>query len=364
MSRYEVVARPMQGVTAYILTDTARRAEAVLVPEYGNNCVEFRTTPEPDGKDAKGADCAPVDVFQPPAQWADLRDSPFHAGQPILFPLPNRVREGQVTFEGKEVSMAALLAKGWDSGAGQAIHGLVADKAWTVESAEADEEAAVVCASLQLDAFPDIFAQYPYPCRLTVTYRLADGVLEMHNEVVNTGAQTQPMGFGIHPWFPTELRPGKRLPETQGELSLEKRAKAEVRVPAASVWELEKLMPTGNVLPMNALPEHFDLREFGPLDGHFFDHVFTGVERDRDDWSRGGLRDPESGLEMVLAADSAFREWVLYAPETRPVIALEPYTCVTDAVNLHARGLDAGLITLPAGETWHGVITFGLRRSR
>jgi galactose mutarotase-like enzyme len=36
------------------------------------------------------------------------------------------------------------------------------------------------------------------------------------------------------------------------------------------------------------------------------------------------------------------------------MVAFEPYTCPTDAVNLEARGIKCGWIELPAGETWQG----------
>jgi aldose 1-epimerase len=358
MQRYQLTIRPQNGAVATVLQDHLRRAEAVLYPELGNNCLEFRTTPDPDGTTASGEECLPVDVFVPTNDLDSLRSTPFHSGQPLLFPFPNRVRQGIFTFEGTTYQMAGLLARGWDRGAGQAIHGLVADKAWTVENATADAEGARVRAFLQLNAFPDIFEQYPFVCRITVTYTLRNGVLEMRTEVKNGGDKTLPMGFGIHPWFPVALRPGVRLPEGMETLRAEQRRRAQVHVPATALWKLEDLMPTGEILPAEGV---FALQNFAPLEDHFFDHVFTKTVRREDGWSEGGLRDPETGLEMYLAADGQFREWVLYAPLERHVIALEPYTCVTDAVNLQAQGVDAGLIALPAGETWRGDIHFGLR---
>ncbi|MCW3055154.1 MAG: galactose mutarotase-like enzyme [Chthonomonadales bacterium] len=362
MSRYQIAQEEAHGTTAYRLTDTARRAEAVLYPAFGNNCVEFRTTPDGEGQGGENDLTEPVDVFLPPDNVEDLAHSPFHGGQPILFPFPNRVRDGVYTFENNTYRMERLLATGWDRGAGQAIHGLVADKAWTVVNAHADDDGAVVKAHLQLDADPEIFEQYPFPCRITVTYRLREGVLEMQTDVENMGKQTMPMGYGIHPWFPTTLRPGNRMPNGLKEITPEERGAAEVHVPAAAIWELEHLMPTGRVAPVSEDAEMFDLREFRPLERRYYDHVFAQVVYREDGWSEGGLRDPATGLEMYLAADGKFREWVLYAPEKQPVIALEPYTCTTDAVNLEARGIDAGLIALPAGETWTGHIHFGLRR--
>ncbi|HZT44167.1 MAG TPA: hypothetical protein VFA07_18525 [Chthonomonadaceae bacterium] len=364
MSRYQVAQRREHGAAAFFLIDEARRAEAVVYPELGNNCVAFRTTPDPDGAGASGTATEPVDVFVPPDPIEGLRHIPFTGGLPILFPFPNRVRAGTYTFEGRTYHMDKLLAHGWDKGAGQAIHGLVADKAWTVEETRGDETGAAIRCHLQLDAFDDIVEQYPFPCRLTVVYRLREGRLEMHTEVVNTGTGNMPMGFGIHPWFPVALQPGVTLPDGLTAISQEQRARAEVHVPADAIWQLEHLMPTGNIVPVDSSPDELDLRDFRPLDGLFFDTVFTRIRKGPDEWSEGGLQDPRTGLEMFQAADSQFREWVLYAPKDRPVIALEPYTCTTDAVNLQPKGIDAGLIVLGAGQTWQGDIRFGLRRQK
>ncbi len=362
MSRYQITLSQNSGYTTLTLRDHVRRAEAVIYPELGNNCLVFRTTPDPDGNDAQQSPLPPVDVFVSTEDIDSLKASPFHAGQPLLFPFPNRVREGKFSFEGVSYNMEGLLAKGWDKGAGQAIHGLVGDKAWTCEFATADATSATVRCSLQLDAFPDIFAQYPFLCTLSVTYTLQDGVLDMLTEVHNRGEKTFPFGFGIHPWFPVVIRPGVRLPIGLEGVSVEERGTAQVKVPAESIWVLEKLMPTGETRSVTAGDGVFDLREFRPIEQNFYDHVFTHTQHQPDGWSESGVRDTETGLEIYISADNAFREWVLYAPLERRVVALEPYTCVTDAVNLQPQGIDAGLLTLLAGETWSGTIRFGLRR--
>lgn len=381
MSRYDWKQETRDGLQAYILRDNERLAEAVIYPELGCNCVEFRTTPDDGNASGKsgGARSASevVDVFVPPSDIPGLRQVPFTGGNPILFPFPNRVRDGVYTFENQTYRMDELMARNWDKGAGQALHGLVGDKPWNVTEAYARDEdegdrkagARLLCA-IQLHDFPDIVEQYPFSCSLQVRYLLENGVLIMQITVTNEDIQgnpaqqkTMPMGFGIHPWFPTSLRPGARLPAGLADINVEQRAKSLVHVPAEAIWELDKLMPTGNILPVTQAGEQFDLRQFAPLSGHFFDDVFTGVQSGGDGWSEGGLRDPESGLEMYLAADSSFREWVLYAPLDSPVIALEPYTCPTDAVNLQAQGIDAGLIALPPGQTWTGEIRFGLRHT-
>ncbi len=362
MSRYEIEHIRVAGFAAIRLRDDARQADAVIVPELGCNCISFRTTPDDDTTPdaAERAVTGAVEIFVPPTDIASLRDVPFTGGNPILFPFPNRVRDGVYTFEGQTYRMDKLFAKGWDAGAGQALHGLVGDKPWTPGETFADDGAAIMHASLQLDAFPDIVEQYPFPCLLTVRYTLRDGLLTMLTTVQNTGAKTLPMGFGIHPWFPARLRPGANLPADLSAITTEQRAASLVHVPANAIWQLDKLMPTGNTLPVDGT--QYDLRQFPPLADHFFDDVFTSVQHTSDGGSEGGLRDPDTGLEMFVAADDKFREWVLYAPLNSPVIALEPYTCTTDAVNLQARGIDAGLLALPPGQTWSGEIHFGLRR--
>jgi aldose 1-epimerase len=41
-------------------------------------------------------------------------------------------------------------------------------------------------------------------------------------------------------------------------------------------------------------------------------------------------------------------------------VALEPYTCATDAINLQQRGVDAGLLVLGPGGKWQGVVEMRL----
>lgn len=352
MSQYAIRETDLSGAAAYRLVDSATGASALVCPELGANCLEFATTPD-GGK--------PVDVLVPPADPQTLRESPFHRGLPILFPFPNRVRNGVYTFQGKTYRMDRLMSLHRDKQAGQAIHGLVADKPWTVDDAGAASDAASIRLHLRLDAWADVFEQYPFPCTLQVTYSLASGVLRHNVRVENTGTGALPMGYGIHPWFPAALRPGFHLPEDLLKIRPSDRQRAEVRVPAAAIWELENLMPTGRVIGVDQAGPKFNLEKRQPLDGETYDNVFTRVQRGPDGWTEAGLRDPQSGLQMWIAANAGFREWVLYAPSDPPVVALEPYTCTTDAVNLEPLGIDAGLISLEAGAVWNGEIRIGVR---
>ena len=68
------------------------------------------------------------------------------------------------------------------------------------------------------------------------------------------------------------------------------------------------------------------------------------------------LTDPAANLTVQQRCSSHFREIVAFTPPWATAVCLEPYTCVTDAINLQQKGIDAGLQILPPGETWEGRI--------
>ena len=57
-----------------------------------------------------------------------------------------------------------------------------------------------------------------------------------------------------------------------------------------------------------------------------------------------------------MYSSKAFRELVIFTPAHRQAFCIEPYTCGTDAVNLQAKGVDAGWLQLAPGGTWSGVV--------
>jgi aldose 1-epimerase len=120
--------------------------------------------------------------------------------------------------------------------------------------------------------------------------------------------------------------------------------------PAAEVWELVEYLPSGRRLPAGG---RYDLRRFRALDGETYDDVLTALEQP----FRAALRDPIAGREIVVESDESFRDFVLFAPGHRSIVALEPYSCATDALNLEPRGIDAGLRVLQPGQSWQGRVT-------
>ena len=104
-----------------------------------------------------------------------------------------------------------------------------------------------------------------------------------------------------------------------------------------------------------------DFRKGQAMVGLKLDDVLTDLEFTTD---RGIclLIDEQKNAEFLLGFDRAVRELVVYTPPGRAdVISLEPYTQTTDAINLQARGVAAGLRILGHGAQDTFVITMETR---
>ncbi len=202
LQRYSVQSAIRDGVEVFTLRETGT-VYAEVVPTWGNNCFAFH---------------AQQPILEP-VPFEEFHPRPTSYGIPILFPFPNRIRDGVLHFRGQRYEVNPNR------------HGFVRDKRWTVVGTGAsDEEGAWLTSHIEANEYPEeILKQFPFPFRLTVTYRLKDSALDMDTEAQNTGEQEMPMGFGIHPYF--------RRP-----------AQGTIYVPARKRWELMDSLPTGNLL--------------------------------------------------------------------------------------------------------------------
>jgi aldose 1-epimerase len=309
----------MAGTEAAVLRDAQTDAEVRVTPELGNTCVSFRLG---DWK-----------VLDEPPSDEELLERASSYGIPVLFPWPNRVRNGRFTFGRRDYQVP--LSPGMQ----HANHGLVRNRPWSATVCEATTHAAVVESEIRSADFPELADQYPSAFQLTVRYRLVARSLRIDARVTNVGDEPLPFGFGLHPYLRVPLGVGSR------------RAACELRVAAAEIWELDNHLPTGQRL---AVSGRFDLRQFRALDDETYDDVFTALDAP----FSAALRDPLSRREILVEGQGGrFRELVVFAPASRPVVCLEPYTCVTDALNLAARGIETGLRVLQPRERWTGRAT-------
>lgn len=150
-------------------------AWAEVVPELGNNCWAFH---------------AQESILEQ-ISFVQFLQRPTSYGIPILFPFPNRIRDGKFCFRGRCYVVNPNR------------HGFVRDKRWNVDATGASiQEGAWIKSSFDAKQYPsEILKQFPFPFWIKVTYRLKEGVLEMDTVVQNTGEEEMPLGFGIHPYF-------------------------------------------------------------------------------------------------------------------------------------------------------------------
>ena len=328
---YSVGIKTVDGFQVYALEE-GQKAVAEIAPGLGNNCYAFRAADA--GPGSEGANW--LNLIDAPPDLVTLQEHPDIYGIPILFPFPNRIRSGAWQFEGRTYQ----FDKPPDSPT--SIHGLLLNRPYQVESHMADENGAKLVCTLDSRDFADIGRQYPFPFKISIAYALKDAVLSMGVSIQNAGNRNMPMGFGIHPYFRVGLSPGANA------------AAALIKVPAVAYWELDAdSLPTGE---RRATAGALDLRDGKAFSGLSLDHVYADVQMEADGASRCVIENRETGHGMVMESDAVFRELVIYTPPGRDVICFEPYTCPTDAINLEARGVPAGVIVLAPGEMFSATV--------
>jgi len=315
--RYTVTAETRGEVEIFVLRE-ADVASAAVAPAWGNNCFMLQ-------------------VYQPVLEavaFEEFQARPTSYGIPILFPFPNRLRDGVLVFRGQRYVVHPKR------------HGFVRDKAWRVLATGASDSAgAWITSRVEASQYAAaILQQLPFPFCLDVTYRLREAVLSMETVVHNSGTHAMPMGFGIHPYFRCPV-PGT------------------VCVPARQRWELEDSLPTGTLLAVDGL---YDLRQPRDVTALALDDIYTDLIADTDGLVRCTLQDQQHGIQTTVAFDATqFPHVVVYTPPApRQAICIEPYTCPTDGVNLQERGIESNLVVLQPGETRHFLISVATHRTR
>lgn len=305
------------------LNDIDSGSSARIATAFGFNCFEFIA--------ALGG--KRVDVLASLPAFVEHGEKPSRSGIPILFPFPNRIKNGRFIYDAREYH----LPKEKVGYAGEhAIHGFCYDRPWRVTQ----QTASRVTGEFQLSVDdPERRDLWPADFHIVVTYEVLGPALRCDIQIANPDCLPLPFGLGTHPYFKLPLAGSSRFEDCL------------VQVPAASRYELVEYLPTGRKLPAEG---SHDLREGAELGGLKLDDVYTDVMYESHALvSR--VVDPAAGLEVVQSCDRTFRELVVLTPHWSQSVCIEPYTCVSDAMNLDEEGFDSGLRVLAPGEefkTW------------
>src|SRR5262245_4567294 len=96
-----------QAGTVYTLSDAGQTARAEIWPEHGFNCLRWQVR----------VDDELSDVLYVDPKW-ETNPVPTRSGVPILFPFPNRIRDGVISWRGRKIQLPRN-----DSAGKNAIHG-------------------------------------------------------------------------------------------------------------------------------------------------------------------------------------------------------------------------------------------------
>jgi aldose 1-epimerase len=295
-------------VPAITLYDATSPSRADILVGFGLNCYRFTTHVQGTA----------VDVLWATDGFESGRHRPSGSGIPLLFPFPGRIQGTQLHWRGKTYP----LPEG--DGGGNAIHGFVHDRPWRVLSQSTSHVTAQFQASLD---DPRLLTAWPSDFCITATYRLAGSRLSSYFEMSNPGDHPLPCGFGLHPYFRLPLTPAGRANQCRLVLPVSRR------------WTLLEMNATGE---RTELPNASELQQGVPLEQTRFDEVLSGLLPTRGRYV-ARVEDPLSQLAVQIDFAAPFRECVVYTPDHRQAVCIEPYTCVPDPFRLQPAGVDAGL---------------------
>ena len=327
------------------------------------------------------------DLVRTAATLEEFQARPGYNGMPLLAPFANRLDQTAFYANGRKYNFDLELGnvRGPIPSTGY-VNG---SKAWKLVEAKADERSAWVTCRLDFYKEPLYMAQFPFAHTLTMTYRVAEGTLEVHTRLDNLSTEPMPVSIGFHPIF--ELPEGTRDDWT-------------VSLDAKTHWiEIPERLPTGETQPI----ENFfgsdrtaiHLQKYGLVDDVFTDLVrdangratmklmYSGKElhvslgpnyktvlawsppRAQGGGGRGGGRaggpptstpppapsgpfpvDPARGVKVAPPAAPPVEG--APAPTGKGFIAFEPMVAITNALNLAQRGLYKELQSIPPGGSW------------
>jgi aldose 1-epimerase len=255
-------------------------------------------------------------------------------GQPLL-PWPNRIEDGQYSFEGQRLQLPIdELAHR------NANHGLTRWLNWFT----AEQSPERVRMTLVLHPRPG----YPFTLDLAIEYSLGESGLLVRTTAWNAGRAALPFGAGQHPYLSVDTH-------TVDSASLQLSAGTRLEL------EPDRRLPTGTTFDVAG--SEYDFREPRPIGSLVLDDCFTDVARDDHGIASVRLSSSESERHVVFWMDAHYKYIQVFTGDTlvpdrrRHGLAVEPMTCPPNAFRT---GTD--LIVLQPDQTT--TLEWGLRLVR
>ena len=305
------------------LEDVASQTVVSIASAVGNNAFEMKVK----GQNILRWPYESVDAF---------KAAPRLSGIPFLGPWANRLDEQAFYANGKRYAFDMDL--GNVRGA-MPIHGFLATTdLWQIVEVKADGKAAWVTSRLEFFRQPQWMKQFPFAHTIQITYRLADGVLQVTTRIENLSAELMPLAIGFHPYF---------------QLTDSPRDEWRLSVGARTEWVLtSNKIPTGETRPIEQLfPNPNDIA----LTNYDLDHVFGDLVRDASGRAVMTMAGKRQRIEVAMGPQ--YRAAVIYAPKATSAsnnafVCFEPMAGITNAFNLAHKGVYRELQSIQPGQAW------------
>jgi aldose 1-epimerase len=296
----------------------------------------------------------------PYASLEEFKSRPALSGIPFVGPWANRLDEPAFYANGRKYAFDQELG---NVRGPIPIHGFLSTTSeWRVVDLQADARAAWVTSRLEVSKQPMWMKQWPFAHTIELTYRLADGALEVRTAITNLSAEPMPIAIGFHPYF---------------QLTDSPRDQWTIAVAARTRWLLAPTkVPTGETEPIERL---FPNPQAGRLAEYNLDDVFGDLVRDQNGAATMSVTGRSQRIEVVLGP--RYRSVVVWAPHPantgrgsqalgpvpqppanpsppgqpapdRNFVCIEPMAGITNAINLAHKGVYRELENLTPGETW------------
>jgi aldose 1-epimerase len=285
-------------------------------------------------------------------------------GIPLLAPWANRLDEQAFYANGKRYPFDMDL--GNVNGA-IPMHGFMGrTDQWQVVEMRQDGKSAWLTSRLEAYRQPSWMKQWPFAHTIEMTYRLADGELEVRTAITNLSTEPMPVSIGYHPYF---------------QLTDSTREDWTITVPARTRWLLSpQKVPTGSTEPADGFFANFS----GALRDYNLDDVFTDLVRDERGRATASVKGRAQRIDVSVGPN--FRSLVVYSPNPnntgrgsqipapaagqppappRPAppapatsratpnfVCFEPMVAITNALNLAHKGVYKELQSIAPGAKW------------
>ncbi len=260
-----------------------------------------------------------------------------------LMPWPNRTKGGKFT-DSKGMVRDLMITDGQGQlltirdGTGNALHGYVKDRRWSVESFGADAEGVYLLCYFDSQGFASMEALFGAFRDYTV-YRLKGNRLILDAFTENKSAQPfENCGWGFHPFFNAPLIP-QQGPQKGS------RARCAVTIPAKSVAVVDGgMIPTGTSPVATYSGGNFDFTKLRSAERSDVDHYFTDLtEESNSGYTRSALIDYGNAVRVQVLGQYPFYPWIVAYMPGREYVCIEPSTEETDGLNSKQH-----LINIPA----------------